>query len=108
MACTLERRDDGVFEGKTGRTIQIDIDSDQPAALVKLFYGGDLDGEAPFEFKIRKGPQKLLVVAAGVESDEENTQHMRIVERSGGEDCFLRHFFWTPKHFHTTLDIEGV
>jgi hypothetical protein len=108
MACVLKRGDDGVFRGKSGQTVEIDVESDKPAVLVKLFYAGDQDGEAPFEFNVRKGRQKLLVVAAGVETDEDEPQHMRIVERSGGEDCFLRHFFWTPTHFHTTLDIEGV
>lgn len=104
MACSLKRRQsDGVFVGTTGRKVRVDVESEQPAALIHLTYAGEGDDTAPFEFTIQKGQQKLLVVAAGVEDD----QLMRIVELSGDEVCFLRKFFWSTTHFHTTLDIEG-
>jgi len=104
VACILKRRDDGVFVGKTGRTVEIGIRSTQPAQVVRLMYAGTEDGAAPFTFTIKKGPQKLLVVAIGVNA---NVQHMRIVEDPSDADCHLRNFFWSPTHFHTTLDIEG-
>lgn len=104
MACNLKRRQsDGVFVGTTGRKVRVDVESEQPAKLVQLIYAGEVDGTAPFEFTIQEGQQKLLVVAVGVEGD----QLMRIVELSGDEVCFLRNFFWSTTHFHTTLDIEG-
>jgi len=104
VACNLTRRDDGVFVGKTGRTVEIGIRSDQPASVVRLTYAGTEDGEAPFTFTIKKGLQKLLVVAIGVST---GVQLMRIVEDPDGDDCHLKNFFWSPTHFHTTLDIEG-
>lgn len=104
MPCNLKRRQsDGVFVGTTGRKIRIDVQSQAEASLVKLMYAGELDGEPPFEFTIKAGRQKLLIAAIGVDDD----QLMKIVELSGGDACFLRNFFWSTTHFHTTLDIEG-
>ena len=104
MACKLKRRQsDGVFVGDTGSKIRVDVRSEAPAALVQLIYAGEVDGTTPFEFTIRKGPQKLLIAAAGVDGD----QLMKIVELSGSDVCHLRNFFWSTTHFHTTLDIEG-
>jgi hypothetical protein len=104
MACTLKRRkSDGVFVGTTGSKVRVDLQSEQPATLVQMIYAGEIDGTAPFEFTIQKGRQKLLIVAAGVDSD----QRMKIVELAGTEVCHLRNFFWSTAHFHTTLDIEG-
>ncbi len=60
--------------------------------------------EPPFEFMIKAGKQKLLVIAVGVERN----QVMDIVELSGDTVCFLRRFFWSNTNFSTTLDIEGV
>jgi len=104
MACSLKRRQsDGVFVGTVGRKARVDVQSETPAALVQLIYAGELDGTPPFEFTIKKGQQKLLIVAAGVDAD----QRMQIVELSGDDVCHLRNFFWSTTHFHTTLDIEG-
>jgi uncharacterized OsmC-like protein len=104
MACSLKRRQsDGVFVGTAGRKVRVDVQSEQPAELVQLIYAGEVDGAPPFEFTIKKGQQKLLIVAVGVDSD----QRMKIVELSGDEVCPLRNFFWSTTHFHTTLDIEG-
>jgi len=104
MACKLKRRQsDGVFVGDAGVKVRVDVQSEEPAALVQLIYAGELDGTAPFEFTIRKGRQKLLIAAAGVDSD----QLMKIVELSGSDACHLRNFFWSTTHFHTTLDVEG-
>lgn len=104
MACSLERNDEGVFVGPTGRKVRIDVRSDKPAALVQLFYAGEQDGEPPFEFTIKAGKQKLLIVAAGVD----RPQRMKIVELSGAAVCPLRNFFWSNTNFSTLLDIEGV
>jgi hypothetical protein len=104
MPCVLRRRDDGVFEGPTGKKVRVDVVSAQPAATVRLIYAGEQDGEAPFEFKIKPGAQKLLIVALGVTND----QVMHVVEVSGNQNCPLRKFFWSSTHFHTMLDIEGV
>jgi hypothetical protein len=105
MACVLTRRDDGVFEGKIGKTVEIDLRSERPVALVRLAYAGKDDGAAPFEFRIVSGPQKLLIVALGA---GKTVQQMRIVEDPGGDACHLRNFFWSPTNFFTSLDIEGV
>jgi len=105
MACILTRRSsDGVFVGKTGKTVEIGIQSDHPARIVRLTYAGTQDGAAPFTFKIQSGIQKLLVVALGTGT---GVQQMKIVEDPSGDNCRLRNFFWSPTHFHTTLDIEG-
>jgi hypothetical protein len=104
MPCVLRRRADGVFEAPAGKKVQVDVQSAQPATTVRLIYAGEQDGEAPFEFKIKAGRQKLLIVALGVTDD----QMMRVVEVSGTTSCPLRKFFWSNTHFHTTLDIEGV
>ena len=106
MACKLTRRPDGVFEGRTGSKVTIDLLSDRPARLTHLFYAGDQDDAAPFELRIKKGPQKLLVVALGVAGPDE-TQRMVIAE-AGDPPCPLRLFFWTTLNFSTVLDIEGV
>ncbi|MCC7123436.1 MAG: hypothetical protein IT178_01200 [Acidobacteria bacterium] len=106
MDCNLKRRkSDGVFVGKAGQKVCVDLvpDDGKPASLVQLFYAGESDGTAPFEFTIVKGSHKLLVVASGVDGE----QRMKIVERAGDAECFLRRFFWSPSNFHTTLDIEG-
>ena len=106
MACILSRRPDGVFVGKTGRTVEIGVQSAAPARMVRMTYAGKADGEAPFEFKIVSGPQKLLLVAIGSST---GVQHMRILEDpDADEPCFLRNFFWSPTNFFTSLDIEGV
>ena len=48
MACVLTRRkEDGVFVGRTGQKIRIDVRSKEPAALVRLVYAGAQDGEPP-------------------------------------------------------------
>ena len=104
MACKLTRQADGSFQGKTGAKVQVDVRSDSAASAVRIAYAGEQDGEPPFEFKIKSGRNKLLVVALGVKND----QLMRVVEVDGANDCHLRNFFWSSTHFHTTLDIEGV
>lgn len=105
MACILTRRaSDGVFVGKTGKTVEIGIQSEQPARIVRLTYAGTQDGTAPFTLTIQGGLQKLLVVAIGTGT---GVQQMQIVEDPSGSNCRLRNFFWSPTHFHTTLDIEG-
>ena len=105
MPCVLTRRSDGVFVGKTGRSVEIGVESAAPARLVRMTYAGKDDGEAPFEFKLVRGPQKLLIVAIG---SSPGVQHMRILEDPDGTPCFLRNFFWSPTNFFTSLDIEGV
>jgi hypothetical protein len=104
MACKLTRRDDGVFIGKTGQTVEIGIRSTEPARIVRMTYAGTQDGEAPFTFKIQSGFQKLLVVAIGTGA---GVQQMKIVEDPSGSMCHMKNFFWSPTHFHTTVDIEG-
>jgi hypothetical protein len=104
MAGQLTRQDDGSFQGKTNATIQVDLRSDQPASMVRIAYAGEQDGAAPFEFQIKAGMNKLLVVALGVSDG----QKMELVEANGASDWHLRSFFWSKSHFHATLDIEGV
>jgi hypothetical protein len=104
VARKLTRQDDGSFQGKTNATIQVDIRSEQPASMVRIVYGGEQDGAAPFEFQIRSGVNKLLVVALGVSEG----QKMELVEADGASDWHLRNLFWSKTNFHTTLDIEGV
>jgi hypothetical protein len=104
VACILKRRDDGVFVGKTGRTVELGIRSAQPAGVVRLIYAGTEDGAAPFTFTIKPGRHKLLVIAIGVVA---GVQLIKVVEDPAGGDCHLKNFFWSPTHFHTTLDIEG-
>lgn len=104
MACKLTRQPDGSFQGKSDAKVQVDIRSDQPASTVRIIYAGVQDGDAPFEFKIKSGMNKLLIAAVGVKND----QRMRVVEVDGKNECHLRNFFWSSTHFHTTLDIEGV
>lgn len=106
MACVLRRRPDGVFEGTTGATVAIDLTSNQPSRLVHLFYAGEHDGTAPFQFTIRPGKNKLLVVAVGT-AVAGLTQRMVIIE-AGSPPCPLRLFFWSTTNFSTMLDIEGV
>ena len=105
MACVLKRRQDGVFEGKTGKTVEIDVTSDAPTQMVRLAYAGTEDGEAPFTFTIVSGRQKLLLFALGSSA---TVQLMRIVEDPSGDKCRLRNFFWSPSNFFTVLEIEGV
>ena len=105
MACILTRRpSDGVFVGKTGKTVEIGIRSGQPAQIVRLIYAGAQDGATPFTFQIQRGLQKLLIVAIGIGT---GVQRMQIVEHPSGSNCHLKNFFWSPTHFHTVLDIEG-
>jgi hypothetical protein len=84
--------------------VRIDLRSEKPATLVRIFYAGEQDGDVPFEFTIKAGRQKLLLVASGAERN----QRMRIVELSGRDVCQLRNFFWSPTNFSTVLDIEGA
>jgi hypothetical protein len=105
MACVLTRRQNGVFEVKTGKTVEIGLRSERPMKLVRLAYAGKGDGEAPFTFTIVSGPQKLLIVALGA---GKAVQLMRIVEDPEGDACHLRNFFWSATNFFTSLDIEGV
>lgn len=104
MACKLTRQADGSFQGETGANVQVDVRSNQPASTVRIIYAGDQDGDAPFEFTIKSGKNKLLIVAVGVTND----QKMRVVEVDGQNECHLRNFFWSSTHFHTALDIEGA
>lgn len=104
MGCVLKRQGDGSFQGKTGRKIQVDVRSTQPASTVRIIYAAEQDGVTPFELTIKAGRQKLLIAALGVVND----QRMRVVEVADPEDCHLKNFFWSSTHFHTTLDIEGV
>ena len=105
MACNLTRQPDGSFQGKIGSKIQIVVRSDENAAeIVRLFYAGEQDVDAPYEFEIKADKNKLLIVAIGVKDD----QRMRIVELEGSCECHLKNFFWSSTHFHTTLDIVGV
>jgi hypothetical protein len=106
MACVLRRRPDGVFEGPIGATVTIDVVLNGPARLVHLFYAGQHDGVAPFQFTIRPGKNKLLVVAIGT-AVAGFAQKMVIVE-TNVPPCPLRLFFWTVTNFSTVLDIEGV
>jgi hypothetical protein len=106
MACVLRRRQDGVFEGKTGATVTIEVTSTQPSRVVHLFYAGVHDGAAPFHITIRPGKNKLLVVAVGTAAGGV-TQRMTIIE-AGSPPCPLRLFFWSTTNFSTMLDIEGV
>lgn len=104
MACKLTNME-GVFEGAAGETVTIEVRSEQPAEVVKIFYAGETDGEPPFQFQIKEGLHKLLVAAVGLEAG----QKIRVVEVDAqGNECDLRNFFWSPDHFHTTLDIAGV
>ncbi len=104
MAGKLIRQDDGSFQGKTDTLIQVDVRSEQPASMVRIAYAGEQDGAAPFEFQIKAGMNKLLVVALGVSDG----QKMELVEAHGANDWHLRNFFWSKTNFHATLDIEGV
>jgi hypothetical protein len=104
MAGMLTRRPDGIFEGPIGKTVRVDVRSKDPVRTVEIFYAGEVDGEAPFEFEIKSGRHKLLVVALGSDSD----QKVNVVEIANDEEHHLRFFFWSTSHFSTTLTIEGV
>ncbi len=106
MACVLTRRPDGVFTGKTGEKVEIGVRSPLGARLVRLTYGGKEDGDAPFTLTIERGSHKLLVVALGAAG---GVQRMQILENpSDASPCHLKNFFWSPSHFFTALDIEGI
>lgn len=104
MACKLVRQPGGTFTAPAGSKITIAVRSDQPARTVRITYAGEQDGDAPFEFRVRKGRNLLLVVAVGVAQD----QRMLVVEVDGATDCPLKRFSWSSTHFHTTLPVEGV
>lgn len=104
MAFKLTKEETGTFTGKEGETVHIGVESDAPASTVHIIYGGDLDGEAPFEFTIKPGRKKLLIAAVGAK----NSQKMRVIEIDGDETRVLKKFIWSSNHFHTTLNIEGV
>ena len=104
MACNLTRREDGVFTGRTGKSVEIGLRSEAPARVVRLTYAGTDDGDEPFTFTIKTGLNKLLIVAVGGSS---GVQLMKVTEDPGGEACHLKNFFWSRTHFFTTLDIEG-
>ncbi|MEO5823671.1 MAG: hypothetical protein ABIT71_24465 [Vicinamibacteraceae bacterium] len=82
----------------------LELRSPGAAGLVQIFYAGEEDGVAPFEFVIRKGKNKLLLVAVGAV----DRQRMLVLETFGAGECPLKLFTWTRTHFFTTLDIEGV
>ena len=105
MARILSRQPDGSFKGKSGKNVQIRVRSSEGAAgTVRIVYAGEQDGKAPFNFTIKKEKHKLLVIAVGVEK----VQRMQVVEVDGSEEYKLKHFYWSPAHFHTTLDIQGA
>lgn len=104
MACNLTRGADGVFTGTTGKSVEIGLRSDTPAKIVRLTYAGTDDGAAPFNFTIKRGLNKLLIVAVGESS---GVQLMKVTEDPGRNGCHLKNFFWSRTHFFTTLDIEG-
>lgn len=104
MARQLTRQDDGSFQGNTNAIVQVDLRSEQPASIVRIVYAGEQDGAAPFEFRIKAGVNKLLLVALGVS----DSQKMELVEADGANDWHLRNFFWSKTNFHATLEIEGV
>ena len=105
MPCVLTRQANGVFVGQAGRTAEIGLRSAQPGRVVRLIYAGTEDGQPPFTFTIKPGLNKLLVVAVGVSA---GVQHMSVVEDPNGAACHLKNFFWSPTHFFTTLDINGI
>lgn len=105
MPCKLARQPGGTFKARVGARITVDVRSDQPAETVHIFYAGEQDGEAPFEFVVQRGAFPLLLAAVGVEQD----QRMLVVEDDGTEQgCPVKRFSWSRAHFHTTLVIEGV
>jgi hypothetical protein len=104
MACKLTREEDGSFTGRNGQTVQVDVRSEDTASTVRIIYAGEDDGDAPFEFTIKPGRNKLLVAALGVDDN----QRMRVVELDGDTVCPLKTFFWSTTNFHTTLDINGI
>ena len=104
MACSLTRREGGVFTASSGQSVEIGLRSATPARIVRLTYAGTEDGDAPFSFTVKKGLNKLLIVAVG-ESDD--VQLMKVTEDPEGDACHLKNFFWSRTHFFTTLDIEG-
>ena len=104
MQGTLTRRDDGIFEGKIGEKVEVDVRSDESVKTVRIFYAGEDDGSAPFEFVIKEGVNKLLVVALGAGSN----QKVNVVELLDGNEHHLRFFFWSTMNFSATLTVEGV
>lgn len=104
MACKLTRVPGGGFEAAVGSKIIVDVRSEDPASTVRIAYAGEQDGEPPFEFRVKKGRNLLLLVALGVSQD----QRMTVVEVDGDNDCPLKRFSWSSTNFHTALAIEGV
>lgn len=104
MACKMTRERGGSFTAPIGSKITIDIRSDQPAETVRIIYGGEQDGETPFEFRVKGGKHALLVVALGAKQD----QRMTLVELSGQQECALKRFTWSSTHFHTAINVEGA
>jgi hypothetical protein len=103
MACKLTRKPGGTFVAAVGSKIVVDVRSDRPAATVRIAYAGEQDGEAPFEFRLKKGRHMLLVVALGLNRED----IMTVVEVDDEDDCPLKRFAWSSEHFLTTLAIEG-
>lgn len=103
MSCKLTRKAGGTFTAPVGSKIEVAIRSDDPAATVRITYGGEQDGESPFEFRVKKARTLLLVVALGATQD----QRMALVEVAGGEECVLKRFTWSSHNFYTAIAIEG-
>src|SRR5215510_3465731 len=106
MACVLKQQTNGSVQGPTGATVTVAVRSKQTASTVQIFYAGTQDGQAPFQFTIQQGLNKLLIAALGVT----NGQRMSVVEVDGAQDCNppLQIFFWSSTSFFTALDIVGV
>lgn len=104
MSFQLARREDGKFEGATGARLRIGVLSARPASLVRIEYAGVQIAAQPFEFDIKNGENKLLVLVLGAE----NGQEMEVVELAGEEQRRLKRFFWSQAHPHATLDVVGV
>jgi hypothetical protein len=103
MACKLTRIAGGTFQGRTGARVAVDVRSDARAKTVRIAYAGEQDGQAPFEFTVKRGLNQLLVVALGVQDG----QKMTVVE-VGTDDCPLRRFAWSTTHFFTAITIQGI
>jgi hypothetical protein len=103
MAFKLTRDpSDGTFHGETGQKVTIGCDSSAGASVVRIGYAGTEDGEAPFEFTIKKGKNVLVVIVF-----DNVPKRVFVTEIDGAATQNLRFFNWSPTNFFTQLTIVG-
>ena len=104
MACKLTKVAPRTFNGKTGDTVQITVDSDSGAAfIVSAIYDGN-SLSSPWTFQIGAGPKQLAVVV----EDPNVGDPIRIQEVCGGSNQTLVASNFDPQGPTQALVIIGV